>query len=124
MKTERREMDWWSWPGLNRRPRECHSRALPTALQPHTEKDAITRWRSGQEIRLERSGCSSLTNKGVRHTSHVRTLADSLAEFFFVRLCICVVDSVWRIYGRLDCSGFPMGRRRKRKDSRPPGEGC
>src|SRR5262245_2538025 len=26
---------WWSWPGLNRRPRECHSRALPTALQPH-----------------------------------------------------------------------------------------
>lgn len=26
---------WWSWPGLNRRPRECHSRALPTAPQPH-----------------------------------------------------------------------------------------
>ena len=28
---------WWSWPGLNRRPRECHSRALPTAPQPHSE---------------------------------------------------------------------------------------
>ncbi len=28
---------WWSWPGLNRRPRECHSRALPTALQPHSQ---------------------------------------------------------------------------------------
>ena len=28
---------WWSWPGLNRRPRECHSRALPTAPQPHVE---------------------------------------------------------------------------------------
>ena len=28
-------LGWWSWPGLNRRPRECHSRALPTALQPH-----------------------------------------------------------------------------------------
>ena len=29
------DLGWWSWPGLNRRPRECHSRALPTALQPH-----------------------------------------------------------------------------------------
>ncbi len=23
---------WWTRPGSNRRPRECHSRALPTAL--------------------------------------------------------------------------------------------
>ncbi len=30
---------WWSWPGLNRRPRECHSRALPTALQPHPNQN-------------------------------------------------------------------------------------
>ncbi len=27
--------NWWSWRGLNPRPRECHSRALPTAPQPH-----------------------------------------------------------------------------------------
>ncbi len=31
----KRSLVWWSWPGLNRRPRECHSRALPTAPQPH-----------------------------------------------------------------------------------------
>lgn len=33
---DRQIKSWWSWPGLNRRPRECHSRALPTAPQPHT----------------------------------------------------------------------------------------
>ena len=33
---------WWSWPGSNRRPRECHSRALPTALQPHRQKKTLT----------------------------------------------------------------------------------
>jgi hypothetical protein len=48
-KTERREENWWSWPGLNRRPRECHSRALPTALQPHTANDASMRLGLGQE---------------------------------------------------------------------------
>ncbi len=45
-----KEEGWWSWPGLNRRPRECHSRALPTAPQPHSEVDAITGLGSGQEI--------------------------------------------------------------------------
>src|SRR5439155_20431897 len=34
----KRSLVWWSWPGLNRRPRECHSRALPTALQPHVNR--------------------------------------------------------------------------------------
>ena len=28
-------MSWWTWPGSNRRPPECHSGALPTALQAH-----------------------------------------------------------------------------------------
>ena len=50
-------MNWWSWPGLNRRPRECHSRALPTALQPHTENDAITRLGSGQENQVQERPC-------------------------------------------------------------------
>ena len=26
---------WWSRPGSNRRPLECHSSALPTELRPH-----------------------------------------------------------------------------------------
>src|SRR5439155_17430419 len=34
----KRSLVWWSWPGLNRRPRECHSRVLPTALQPHVNR--------------------------------------------------------------------------------------
>src|SRR6476469_7640832 len=28
---------WWSQAGSNRRPRECHSRALPTELWPRSE---------------------------------------------------------------------------------------
>src|SRR5690242_8111687 len=27
---------WWSQAGSNRRPRECHSRALPSELWPHS----------------------------------------------------------------------------------------
>ncbi len=46
------EEGWWSWPGLNRRPRECHSRALPTAPQPHSEVDAIMGPWFGQEMPL------------------------------------------------------------------------
>src|SRR5690606_31060966 len=30
-----RGLIWWSRAGSNRRPRECHSRALPTELRPH-----------------------------------------------------------------------------------------
>ncbi len=39
----RGEYIWWSWPGLNRRPRECHSRALPTAPQPHVTLRQLSR---------------------------------------------------------------------------------
>jgi hypothetical protein len=31
-------VDWWSWPGSNRRPPACKTGALPTELQPRREK--------------------------------------------------------------------------------------
>jgi hypothetical protein len=60
---------WWTWPGSNRRPRECHSRALPTALQAHRREGKITSRRrrrstTGGTSRglppLSRRGASSL----------------------------------------------------------------
>jgi site-specific DNA recombinase len=39
---------WWTWSGSNRRPRECHSRALPTAPQAHRVdgeiSSSLARW--------------------------------------------------------------------------------
>src|SRR5207245_7988321 len=37
MRLEARSQEkiWWSWRGLNPRPSDCQSDALPTALQPH-----------------------------------------------------------------------------------------
>src|SRR5690606_2296276 len=34
---------WWSRAGSNRRPRECHSRALPAELRPHVRRKAYYR---------------------------------------------------------------------------------
>lgn len=31
---------WWSRPGSNRRPPECHSGTLPTELRPHEDAEA------------------------------------------------------------------------------------
>src|SRR3954452_23321933 len=35
LEARRTDEGWWSQAGSNRRPRECHSRALPTELWPH-----------------------------------------------------------------------------------------
>ena len=40
MGTRGREI-WWSQSGSNRRPRQCHCRALPTELWPHGRRGRI-----------------------------------------------------------------------------------
>lgn len=39
----------WSWRGSNPRPRECHSRALPTALQPQSDAVYRSKWPISQQ---------------------------------------------------------------------------
>ena len=67
---------WWSWPGLNRRPRECHSRALPTAPQPHSGRfrdqnnmencDVETTWHANTQYRASQPTNRRLIVRGTR----------------------------------------------------------
>src|SRR4051812_26402959 len=40
----------WSWRDSNPRPSECHSDALPTALQPRPARDVVTLTKSSRPV--------------------------------------------------------------------------
>lgn len=44
------EADWWRQPGLNRRPRACKARALPTELCPRSFSALVQRLRRAASL--------------------------------------------------------------------------